>query len=660
MYVYRVGYKAQIESIFNHGYSRQFLGDNEGTDYGNGVYCNIDISDSLNRLRNTPKGCIFKCEILNGLNRYLIFNEKYAKETYGAKYTIKDQVYQLFPKHVADDVWNDFSEIMRRSVSAREHMRGRTAELLQCLLSPRRGATKRAKYEKLFTQYNIRGAIYRGLKDGLCLVAYNFSECIPVSYSLDGGRTFIKKEFKGDKVDVQKTYSLSYKKVDYPVNVKTDDGQEFGFSRVLKNNGKFNYIEIESGEEISSIDFDSCTLISNDAINGKFRLEYNGKFYKACIYGFYDENHVPHDFEELDTIANNNDMNFDDLNFESVNVGKFENILSEAFNNAMKELGLITENSFDEVKYLDYEIPTEKEIESPNFVSIYHVTPKESVDGIFKFECDREFNCKNGNVFGAGVYATIDVNNSRHLWGSYGDAMIQFKLIGGFDRFIVLNKQMAKKIYGNNDRLIDQLKTMFPTDLAEELYRKHGNSVRSYSTVAGKYNIRGAIYDWNGLVAVLPFDFTSVIPYAVSYNCGKSFIKKFNKDVIERALSSIDVEYRYGHLYKHVMKAIKGYNIDGEITGFSKVQKHNGKFNYIDIQTGEEVSPIDFDSCTLINPETGMFQVEYNGEFIHNACLDGFYDEQGEEHTFDELPEFVEKIKNDKQSMSIFNDMDDF
>ena len=108
------------------------------------------------------------------------------------------------------------------------------------------------------------------------------------------------------------------------------------------------------------------------------------------------------------------------------------------------------------------------------------------------------------------------------------------------------------------------------------------------------------------------------------------------------------------------MKAIKGYNIDGEITGFSKVQKHNGKFNYIDIQTGEEVSPIDFDSCTLINPETGMFQVEYNGEFIHNACLDGFYDEQGEEHTFDELPEFVEKIKNDKQSMSIFNDMDDF
>ena len=234
--------------------------------------------------------------------------------------------------------------------------------------------------------------------------------------------------------------------------------------------------------------------------------------------------------------------------------------------------------------------------------------------------------------------------------------MIQFKLIGGFDRFIVLNKQMAQKIYGDNNRLIDQLKTMFPTDLSEELYRKHGNSVISYSTVAGKYNIRGAIYDWNGLIAVLPFDFTSVIPYAVSYNCGKSFIKKFNKDVIERALSSIDVEYRYGHLYKHVMKAIKGYNLDGEITGFSKVQKHNGKFNYIDIQTGEEVSPIDFDSCTLINPDNGMFRIEYGGRDI-DACLDGFYDELGGEHTFDELPTYVENLNN---QTAFFNGMDDF
>ena len=67
MYVYRVGYINQIDSIFRHGYSRQFLGDNEGTDYGDGIYCNIDIRDSLNRLRYTYGGCLFKCKILSGL-----------------------------------------------------------------------------------------------------------------------------------------------------------------------------------------------------------------------------------------------------------------------------------------------------------------------------------------------------------------------------------------------------------------------------------------------------------------------------------------------------------------------------------------------------------------------------------------------------------------
>ena len=58
VYAYRVGYKSQIDSIFKHGYSRQFLGSNEGTMYGDGVYCNLDIYDSRQRLSYTPDGCI--------------------------------------------------------------------------------------------------------------------------------------------------------------------------------------------------------------------------------------------------------------------------------------------------------------------------------------------------------------------------------------------------------------------------------------------------------------------------------------------------------------------------------------------------------------------------------------------------------------------------
>jgi hypothetical protein len=352
-------------------------------------------------------------------------------------------------------------------------------------------------------------------------------------------------------------------------------------------------------------------------------------------------------------------MNFDDLTFESVNVGKFENILTEAFNKAIKELGIITENSFDEVKYLDYEIPTEKELDSNDTVSIYHVTKSDVVDSIFKYEFDREFNCKNGNVYGEGVYATISVNDSKHLLGShYGDAMLQLKLIGGFDRFIILDMSIAKKVYGHNYRVKDQLYQLLPPHLADELYRKCGHDVRSYSKIGGKYNIRGAIYPWGGLTAVLPFDFSSVIPYAVSFNGGRSFTKRFNQDVMDRVLSSVDVVYRFGHKYKEVLKAIKGYNLDGEITGFSKVQKNNGKYNYIDIQTGEEISPIDFDSCTLLNPDNGSFGIEYKGHHL-SACLDGFYDYNGEGHPFEDLANLQEKNTNE-DDFSDFDDFDDF
>ena len=157
--------------------------------------------------------------------------------------------------------------------------------------------------------------------------------------------------------------------------------------------------------------------------------------------------------------------------------------------------------------------------------------------------------------------------------------------------------------------------------------------------MANKYNIRGAIYKWGDLTAVLPFDFSSVIPYAVSYDGGKTFKKKLNSDTLKRTLTSVDVEYRYGDKYKKIDKAIAGYNLDGEETGFSRVLKKNGKYNYIDIQDGSEISPIDFDSVTLMNPDDGSFQIEYNGAFF-DACLDGFYvDDEG--YTFDELPNFA-------------------
>ena len=46
-------------------------------------------------------------------------------------------------------------------------------------------------------------------------------------------------------------------------------------------------------------------------------------------------------------------------------------------------------------------------------------------------------------------------------------------------------------------------------------------------------------------------------------------------------------------------------------------------------------------------------QIEYNGKF-YNACLDGFYDKNGNGHTFDELPYF----DNNKDEEDMLDDID--
>ena len=112
--------------------------------------------------------------------------------------------------------------------------------------------------------------------------------------------------------------------------------------------------------------------------------------------------------------------------------------------------------------------------------------------------------------------------------------------------------------------------------------------------------------------------------------------------------------------YKKIWKAIAGYNENGGRTGYSKVIKNNGKTNYIDIQTGEEISPIDFYSATLMDPDTNDFQIEYPKDVFYQACNQGFFlneeeYESGEGHTFDELPEITKQrfLEKEQQVASI-------
>ena len=657
MYTYTVGRRDQIESVFTHGYSRQFAGDAEGVDYGIGVYCNISYNDketpreSLGRFNRNPHGnCIFRNELQGGLNRFLIFDERFAKLVYGEHYLIKDQVYQLFPKDVADDLWADMVRYIRMDTSPSgngNHMRGRTAGLLQYMMSKhlRGNVANPKKYESLFGRYNIRGAIYRGNMDGFCMVVYNYDEIKPVAYSVDGGKTYVSKKVKYTYPDVVRKLSHTYAKVDYPVAVHCDD-KIYYFSVVKKKNGKYNYLNALTKEEISPIDFDSCTTINPE--NGMFQVEYDGKFYDACPDGFFDSEGDGHTWDELSFF----DDDIDNLDEDN---RCFSKMLKEAFTNVMgnykKDYSLFTEilnevkseEGIDEFNYDGEDVTDMSYFDSPSVPSIYHVTQRNSVDDIFKTGFDREFfKCC---VYGEGIYAAIDIPNARHQLGSYGDSMIQIKLIGGFKNFLVFDRELARRFYGQPLSILEQLKTFLPEDKAIEAYNLCRESQVQYSIHGGKYKVRGAIYYWGGVIVTLPFDVSMGVPYAVSYDGGKTFTKKFNEETFERFQTSVDVQWRYGHLYKVIKKAIPGLNADGELTGYARVKKKNGKETMIDIQTGEEMFP-EADWCTALNPSTGEFNVGY-GENSYTANIDGFYDEDGCKHSWDELSDFEDDDIND-------------
>ena len=298
---FTVTHKEYVENIFRSGFNRSFRGINDakitGEDrswYGDGVYCNIKLDRALESLKGKKYGdTLLEVVIIGGLNRYLIFDEVYAKAVYGEKdYSIKHQVYTLFPKDVADNVWRDMERVMASQYMAREdhHFRGQTSILPQYLLREKYVGTKqRDHYEKLFSKYKIRGIVYTGGNDGLCVVPYDFSSAVPIAvYNPElkrfeqsgsivvenyGRYTQTKEQFNFDydvfydrilnNQDDGHKFGYKFDRVDASAIVKgiNLDGEETSF-RLVKRGGAFNYVDVKKGEAISPIDFSSVTMMS--------------------------------------------------------------------------------------------------------------------------------------------------------------------------------------------------------------------------------------------------------------------------------------------------------------------------------------------------------------------------------------------------------------
>ena len=304
---FTVAPKENVENIFKIGFDRSFKGitdaKNTGEDrswYGDGVYCNIKLEralESLNHYSDKYGDALIECIIVGGIDRFLIFDEYLAKKVYGKNYSdyrIKSQVYKLFCPEDANKVWADMQALMNSNDSDKlmtreeHHFTGQTSIMLQKLLRERYvGRQQRNYYEKLFAKNNVRGVIYTGGNDGLCVVSYDFNAVMPIAVYNPATRKFEQGGNIVDKRTLRETnYHFEYSYVDSVerMSVAQDSFHQFGekfkdygkvaikapnaegemttYKRVTTHDGKLNYIDASTGEKISDIDFSTLTIIS--------------------------------------------------------------------------------------------------------------------------------------------------------------------------------------------------------------------------------------------------------------------------------------------------------------------------------------------------------------------------------------------------------------
>lgn len=581
--LFRVGFKKDVASIFKNGYNRQFAGMAGGLMYGVGTYCNDNLRDAQGSVGVKEYGdTIFKMYLSGGYYGFIIFNEKKARSVYGNYWRLEDQLRRIY--NATDDeiryVKSECDAKLREKGGSYYH--GRTAP----------AAHGFAQCKNFIRRHQIKGVVYTGLRDGACVVPYDFGSIIPYSVSYDRGKTFKvlfdPQEYEeriNNSADVQFHYGNKYKKVFEPYA---------GFAMVMNNDGKFNYVDIRTDEEISPIWFDMITM-PLDKMTGDFSFTYKGLQLTGTV-----EDH-PEFTEEHGCVLNDGEP--------YCNFSQLDDLI--AYINNMQQNPNVTENrnineAIDE-DYGDYPIPEEDEIRSGKMTAIYRATPKEHLDSIFKYGFNRQFTGSHGgNAYGEGTYCMTTFEAALKNTPGYGETVVKMYVIGGFDHFLIYNDEIAKKVYGKNWRVEDQIRNIFkiPDSIGYKL--RGSGSAGSHQDIIKKYGIRAMIYKWGYGYAVNVFDFSCIIPFAVYYPNTKKWYTKFNMEDFSRRMNdNIDVNFRYGQKYKQVFEGVRG---------FVMVMNDQNKFNFVDIQDDKELSPFWFDMITQpLDKSTGEFSFIYKG-----------------------------------------------
>ena len=315
---------------------------------------------------------------------------------------------------------------------------------------------------------------------------------------------------------------------------------------------------------------------------------------------------------------------------------------------------IITEQINEYIDNIEYEDIVNN---THNLPIVYQCAFRDRLKSIFKHGFSQEYaKSAGGNYYCTDLYSTYDLKSSMENVKSkgslYGDAIIKIG-VSSYDRFFILNKEIAQQVYGQNytpEKQIEYLLKDYPEtlnkvknsklypDIIQTTSRRTAQNVAALLEVLGgmlcgadnklnEVDIRGFIFfgSNDGHVAVIR-DYKAMIPLAYSLDYGHTW--KNNLTTKETFQNTARDYNPLTFLGKDVTKYVKPetYRM---INGYMRVQrKSDGKFNLLNPKL-EFLSPYWFDSLSPMS-ENGDAMCVFEGG-TYTLTKDGIYDDDGDE-----------------------------
>ena len=275
--------------------------------------------------------------------------------------------------------------------------------------------------------------------------------------------------------------------------------------------------------------------------------------------------------------------------------------------------------------------------------SIYKGVREQELDSYIEKGFQHQLAGGGGTAVGEGVYSRLELDGALRCLSYYGPSIIQGKVLGGFRNYIMFDagifpsiRHQVERYYGANISPTEQVKSIVDNPYDAQRIIDAGKSMNNYSHIAKlcrKYGIRGMMYEWDGVATVLPFDFASIVVWAVARNArvDARLVRVFDRGARERYEKNFDWDFQlYGRYDSYDRTKITRVQTNNEM--YALVRDNNRGYNFVELDANidsnpqpKEISNIWFKTPpTFPSIKTGIFSFNYmNREFYATVFLPG-------------------------------------